>query len=166
MSSVDPVVLAHIRDQVIRPTLAAAGLGGPSAEALILGTGIQESKLFLRQQIGGGPALGLWEMEPATFHGIMTDYLPSRPALMAAVKATTGGADPTPDMLRDNDALACLMARLKYHPAHPPLPAARDIAGQANYWKQFYNTPLGKGTTAEFIANVGAAAWAALWPEG
>lgn len=33
------------------------------------------------------------------------------------------------------------------------LPASEDIAGLATYWKQYYNTPQGKGTEAEFIKN-------------
>ena len=45
------------------------------------------------------------------------------------------------------------MARLKYWRDPEPLPQAGDIEGLAHYWKDHYNSHLGKGTVEEFIEN-------------
>ncbi|KAF0118141.1 MAG: hypothetical protein FD149_866 [Rhodospirillaceae bacterium] len=75
---------AHFVTTVIRPTLLHLGLHSPAAEALLLGTAIQESRLgtYLRQT-GGGPALGVYQMEPATHEDIWTNFLAYRPDLAA-----------------------------------------------------------------------------------
>jgi hypothetical protein len=43
------------------------------------------------------------------------------------------------------------MARIHYMRVPAALPKAGDVSGQANYWKQYYNTPLGKGKPQEYI---------------
>jgi hypothetical protein len=49
--------------------------------------------------------------------------------------------------------LATIMARLFYANILESLPDANDIPGMARYWKLYYNSAAGKGTTDEFIAN-------------
>ena len=71
----------EFRESVIKPTLEKMGLWSESAESLILGTAIQESRLKYRKQIGGGPALGLFQMEPFTHDSIRNDYLDYRKEL-------------------------------------------------------------------------------------
>ena len=51
---------------VICPALEKLSLWSPSAEELVLGTAIVESGLTYLKQHGDGPALGLWQVEPAT----------------------------------------------------------------------------------------------------
>ena len=50
-------------------------------------------------------------------------------------------------------AYACAMARIHYLRKPEPLPAHDDIEGLARYWKEHYNTFLGKGTVEEFVHN-------------
>ncbi len=50
-----------------------------------------------------------------------------------------------------NLAYATAMARVRYWHVSAPLPKARDIEGQAEYWKAFYNTWHGKGQPQEFV---------------
>ena len=47
---------------------------------------------------------------------------------------------------------SALAARLLL--SNKPRAIPRDLRGQAEYWKQHYNTPKGKGTVAKFIADV------------
>ena len=53
-------------ERVIRPALVKLRLQSPAAEALLLGTAVVESGLSALVQAGGGPALGLYQIEPAT----------------------------------------------------------------------------------------------------
>jgi hypothetical protein len=53
--------------------------------------------------------------------------------------------------LGNNDEYATAMARIHYVRVPTALPKAFDVDGQANYWKQHYNTPLGKGKPQEYI---------------
>ena len=55
-----------LRLRVIRPTLAALDLGGEEVEALLLGTAAQESGCGRKLAQEGGPALGVWQIEPNT----------------------------------------------------------------------------------------------------
>lgn len=51
---------------VVRPVLRVMSAWSQPAEDLVMGTAAQESRLTYLRQLGGGPALGLWQMEPAT----------------------------------------------------------------------------------------------------
>ena len=137
----------------IRPALNILGRGGRVAEQLVLGTGIQESLLIHRQQLGGGPALGLFQMEPFTHDDCWNNFLRFRPDLADKVKRTLKpGERPLASTLKINDRYAAAMCRVRYIRAAPPLPRPDDLQGLANYWKQHYNTPLGAGTPEEFVA--------------
>ena len=48
---------------------------------------------------------------------------------------------------------AAAMCRVHYRRFPEPLPEATDLPGQARLWKLRYNSPLGAGTEAEYIAN-------------
>lgn len=137
----------------IRPALNTIGRGGPIPERLVLGTGIQESLLIHRQQLGGGPALGLFQMEPRTHDDCWINFLRFRVELGNKVKQTLmPGERPLPATLKTNDRYAAAMCRVRYLRARPLLPKdPADIEGLANYWKQHYNTPLGVGTPEEFL---------------
>ena len=66
---------------VIRPALEKLSLWSLSAEELVLGTAIVESGLTYLKQHGDGPALGLWQVEPATHDDLYTNFLNFRPEL-------------------------------------------------------------------------------------
>ncbi|MDX1428656.1 MAG: hypothetical protein R3282_00145, partial [Rhodothermales bacterium] len=72
----------------IRPALAALEKKGRASEELLLGTAIQESLLEFRRQLGGGPARGLFQMEPATHDDCWENYLNFRRSLAETVKST------------------------------------------------------------------------------
>jgi hypothetical protein len=141
------------RYTVIRPVLEQFGGANLAAEELLLGTAIQES-LFLkyRVQMGGGPALSYFQIEPATHNDIWDNYLKYRREL--ADKALSLLTSPQANKiveLEHNDKYAVAMARIHYMRVPDKLPEVGDTQGQANYWKQFFNTPLGKGKPSEYI---------------
>lgn len=57
----------------------------------------------------------------------------------------------------DNDHLGVLFAREHYRRVPAPIPVHPDLSTQivqlSRYWKQYYNTPLGAGTEAQFYTN-------------
>lgn len=140
--------------QLIINSLAELDMLSQSAVALLLGTAAQESRLgTYLNQIGGGPALGPYQMEPTTERDIWHNYLAYRHELAQNIERVTGVNGPNPFHLRYNLIYATAMARLQYYRAPGPLPDAGDIAGLAEYWKQHYNTLAGAGTVGEFIRN-------------
>lgn len=138
---------------LVRDTLGAIGLESENAVRLLLGTCAQESAMGrYRRQLGGGPARGIFQMEPATQRDIYENYLRYHPALKAKIKWVCVAKDLTdPKELERNDRLAICLARVHYLRVPEPIPS--DLRGWARYWKQYYNTPRGKGTEEEFIAN-------------
>ena len=142
---------------VIRPTLILlqSGLGTASqenAEEILLGTGMQESHLgdYIAQR--GGPALGVWQMEPATANDIWINYLAFRSPTMQAVSRLMVQGQDRVAQLQGNLYYACAMARLRYARAPGALPAAGDLEGQAAYYVKNYNAG-GAATVEEYIDN-------------
>ena len=139
---------------IIRPALDALGLGGQAAEELLLGTAAHESHLQNIKQIGG-PALGYWQIEPATHTDLWYNWIRSRPTWQHLVESLLP-PEASPDdanVLIDHPQYACAIARLIYSRRPEPWPQAGDLAGQAVYWKRWYNTPEGAGAFAEYIAD-------------
>lgn len=137
---------------VVRPTLAHLGLpGGETAVRLVFGTAAKESDGFeaLRQR-GGGPALGLYQMEPATFRDLWDRFLRSRP-LKATVWDFVAQTPSLEEQLVGNLFFATAMCRVKYYASPFAMPDAAAPEDLALIWKRFYNTPDGKGTPAEFL---------------
>lgn len=146
--------VSQVREFVVRPALQHIGLWSLAAEELVLGTGLQESRLRYIKQLGRGPALGLFQMEPATHDDIWFNYLRYQIELRNLVKGLaphTHKFHPTAEALIGHLPYAAAMCRVHYRRVRAPLPAAGDIEGQAKYWKRYYNTELGKGTVEEYM---------------
>lgn len=145
--------------QVILPVLDYLELPKPEAAAeLLLGTAIQESQAgHYIKQLGNGPALGIYQMEPATHDDIWTNYLAYHGTLANMVERLRGTWPTKQQSLIYNLAYSTAMCRIHYYRVPAPLPLLGDLPAQAAYWKAHYNTRLGKGTTEEYIAAVGPA---------
>ena len=138
--------MAYDRDQFrdfTRRVLTRYKLHSAAAEELLLLTAAVESDFgtYLRQR-GGGPAVGGFQHEPATFWDLRSRYGVRFPILYNYQFYDLEG----------NLELAILMARVKYMDDPDPLPPATDIIALAEYWKRVYNTPLGKGTVEKAVA--------------
>lgn len=140
----------QLRKLVIRPTLQALSLWSPAAENLVLGTGIVESKLRFLHQVGGGPALGLFQMEPFTHNDLWRTTLWGKELGMKIgnLARPFSGAAPDPREMVWNLRYAAAMCRVLYRRIKAPLPS-NDGLELAEYWKRYYNTPLGAGTVAK-----------------
>lgn len=145
---------------VIRPVLEALAPEIPysrAAECLLIGTAAQESRLKYLRQLNGGPALGLYQVEPKTFAWLWDDWLSRRPALKEKFRAFVGDwrvVLPEEELV-GNLYFSTAICRLRYWVAPERLPDADDVRGLAGYWKRHYNTSLGAGTVDQFIESYG-----------
>lgn len=148
----------QLRQDIVSPVLKKLELWSLSAENLILGTAAQESALgtYVRQ-LGGGPALGIYQMEPTTYYDLWTNYIRRKPKLyymLSKVCSKCGKKDiPDASELMYNLAFATAMTRIHYLRIPELLPQHNSTKDLALYWKRYYNTPKGKGTVEEFIDN-------------
>lgn len=138
---------------IVRPALHRLGLQSLAAERLLLGTALVESGLRHLKQIRG-PALGFYQIEPATARDLTDNWLRFRPDWAAKIELFVVPSQPRINQLVTNLTYATAIARLIYYRRPEPLPPADDLRGLAEYYKQYYNTPLGKGTPARFMAAV------------
>jgi len=146
------VDIKQFREYVIKPTLITLAewnskLNSRAAVELLTGTLLQESDGCYLHQISG-PALGLYQMEPNTHDDIWKNYINFHPELREIMSTLVTKFES--NELIGNLNYATAMARIHYWRAPKPLPTAGDLQGHALYWKNFYNTSLGKGTSEEF----------------
>lgn len=146
---------SELQQHVIRPTLQAIGLWSDAAEYLLLGTAAQESHLGYHLTQIHGPALGIYQIEPATHADVWQNYLEYQPSLAEKVQTLLSpfNAQDKDQALITNLTYSTAIARIIYYRFPKPLPAAYDLSGLADYWKQHYNTPSGQGTVEEFMTN-------------
>lgn len=143
----------QFREHIIRPTLNYLGLYSEDAEELLLATAIQESRLTYLKQLGGGPAVSVYQVEPATHADIWDNYLKYKPGLHAKLKALKSDAfrSKGAQEMMHNLAYATAIVRIHYLRVPKPLPSKDSVEDMAKYWKVYYNTVKGRGTEQEFI---------------
>lgn len=138
------------RELIVRTTLKEFQLWSKEAEDLVVGTSLHESGGLRYIHQVGGPALGLIQMEPATYRDLWENFITPRQGLVEQMEKEFGiYAGITPEMLISNLALGAIMCRIHYLRSPGGIPMA--LADQAKYWKKYYNTYLGKGTVEEYI---------------
>lgn len=116
-----------------------------------MGTAAQESQFTYLHQLGKGPAVGLWQMEPATFNDHM-HWLDYHTDLRSAILKMSAGY-PEVTQLAWNLRLGAAMCRVHYLRSSMPIPSADDIPALAHIYKIVYNSPLGAATEEQFIRN-------------
>lgn len=121
-----------------------------AAVELIMLTAAVESNLGTYITQVGGPAKGIFQMEPATELDIWKNYLVYKPTLQAKVLSYRVPACPVKHELEWNLVYAIVMTRIKYLRSPVPMPA-NNKAELARVWKEVYNTRLGKGTVEKAI---------------
>jgi hypothetical protein len=120
----------------------------------LLGTALIESGgLQFRDQLGGGPGSGIYQIEEATYNDIMNRYIPSnQPGMMDMLRHlfTPAGGDLSYGQVRNDDGFATAIARIKYWMRSGDIPSS--VADQAAYWRSRYNGNSPNGLTpADYI---------------
>lgn len=123
----------------------------------MMGTCAHESKggTYLKQE--NGPALGAWQMEPATHDDIWKNYLPNQGQLTSRLAnfCIVGASErPKAEYMIYHLTYACAMARIHYHRRNMLVP--KTLEEQAQFWKEYYNTPKGEGKPEQYIADYNA----------
>lgn len=144
----------HLRECIIRPALDRLGLYSVAAEELLVITAAQESLAgtYLMQcdsqGYPRGPALGIYQMEPATFHDLWENFLLYH--RLIAERIPEPGPWPAERLIYDL-RFATQIARLHYYRFTTPIPD--DVDGQIRYYKKYWNTDLGAASLAEIKTN-------------
>lgn len=141
--------VSQFRKYVVAPTLRVLKLHSLAAENLLIGTALVESNLTYLHQLGTGPALGLFQMEPNTHHDIWENFLKFKGELSHRVALLMVGGLSDEEQLTGNTYYAAAMCRVHYLRDPQPLPDARDYVGLAKLHKRCYNTALGATKLSE-----------------
>ncbi len=136
---------------LITEILQEVYLYSEEAVELLMGTAAVESALgHYIEQVGSGVAKGIFQMEPATEKDIWENFLAYKSPLKVIVKEYINPNVMFGEDLKWNLAYQIIMTRIHYLRVSEALPSVTDIEGQADYWKKYYNTNLGKGTRAKY----------------
>ena len=136
--------------EIIEWGLKEMDLYSEDAVDLVYKTGNAETGYRHLKQMGGGPAIGFWQVEPATLIDIMDNYVKYRPKLEKRLISLGFDRRDIEVRVMSNIALQAVFCRLKYKRDKYALPKSSDLEAQAKYWKRVYNTHLGKGTITHF----------------
>jgi hypothetical protein len=138
---------------LIQTTLNPLELWSPGAEELLMATCAQESLLGTYRRQAGGPALGIFQMEPEDHDDIWKNFLAYKSTLTLEGKSLLGGligGIPAAALLENNDAYAIFMCRVHYLRCPKAVPLETDLNGLWLYYKVNYNSVHGAATQAEF----------------
>ena len=124
------------------------------ALALVVRTGMAESGYRAFKGYGkNNPAIGSWQIEPATMYDMMRNYIiyraPYRKALEELGMKFKG--DDIEISVMSNMGVQAALCRLHYRRDSKPIPSWDDLESQGKYWKRVYNTIKGRGTVKHFI---------------
>ncbi len=145
----------QFRNLVVRPTLKKIDLYSPYAEELLIMTMAHESNggQYLKQ-VGGGPALGVYQMEKGTFNDLWRSLNDENSNLHKyAIKillACDLSHQPDAEDMEGNLYLATAMARVYYARVRNPIPTNLD--DMSLYAKKYWNTEYGKATAEDYLS--------------
>lgn len=141
----------HFREMIqeVLSTSPIEDLYSETAVELLMLTAATESNLgtYLKQL--GGPARGVFQIEPRTEKDIHTNYLRYNPVLQKWVRSLGDSYDDELE-LSYNLPYQVAMARIYYWRKPDALPR-NDPQSLAEYWKRHYNTYLGAGTVEKAV---------------
>ena len=124
------------------------------ALALVVRTGNAESGYRALKGYGeGNPAIGFWQIEPATMYDMLKNYLKYRPKYRNSLESLGMNleGDDIEISVMSNLAVQAALCRLHYRRDSKPIPSWDDLEAQGKYWKRVYNTVKGRGTVGHFI---------------
>lgn len=123
-----------------------------SAVRLLLMISAHESGGFTHCKQVNGPALGLFQMEPATFDFVV-EYL-NRTGNFPAISRNM-----KPERMVIDAEYAAAMARAYLWTIPEPLPEPDDFKGLAQYAKKYWNTELGKASAEKYLSDFETHVW-------
>lgn len=153
------IVEKHARDPLnlltnyIIPVSKWMGMHSVEAEILMMMIAMHESGgMKYRKQVGG-PALGLYQMEPNTFYDVKDRYLAMKNPRIQRIRSAVCSYRLIPEERSDldelvaNDEFATAVARVYLWMKPEALP--KSLGGLADYAKRHWNGP-GKATAKKY----------------
>jgi len=142
----------HLRE-LIEEVLKQHGLYSKAAVELLMLTAAQESHCgrYLRQI--KGPALGIFQMEPATYHDLWKNYIFYNYRIAEELNKYNVNSNNWRIHMIGNIPYQILIARVNYLRMPELLPDHNDLRGLARYYKKYWNTYLGAATIDEAMNN-------------
>jgi hypothetical protein len=144
----------QLRELIIIPALEDLQIYSEDAVELLVFTCAVESEggTYLHQI--KGPALGIYQMEPATYNDIWANYILLKSELSTILFHNFDvGRMPSEDRLIYDLRYATAMARLFYRRVSEALPNHNRIDDVWEYYKKYWNTYKGK---AEYHTSINA----------
>lgn len=142
----------QLKELIIKPSLIDLIMFNDDAMELLVFTCAVESLggTYLKQI--NGPALGIYQMEPATYNDIWQNYINNRKDL-SLLMATNFDCSriPDEDRLTYDLRFATALCRIHYSRVLEPLPKQSDVQSLWNYYKKYYNTSQGAALHDESI---------------
>jgi len=146
----------HLRN-LINETLSIIlpDMTSKDATELLMMTAAQESHCgrYLKQE-GTGPALGIFQIEPATYRDLFHNFLRYNQRLLAHLEGYFRVHERNFELnLKGNLSYQIVIARLQYRRFPEALPSCDCSTSMAQYYKKYWNTKKGKATIAEALFN-------------
>jgi len=142
-----------ITDSLKSYSTAKINLYSDDARELLMLTAAQESHCgkYLKQI--NGPAIGIFQMEPATYNDLFDNYLVYNQDLLKIIGTFNLNSGTWVLHMTGNIVYQIIIARLQYRRFKEAIPSAKDIPGLAYYYKKYWNTIMGKATVQEAMDN-------------
>jgi hypothetical protein len=135
----------QFRELIIKPTLRELVLYSDAAVELMMFTCAVESNggTYIKQT--NGPALGIYQMEPDTYNDLWQNFIKYKHNIsLLLISNFEIYSMPSEDRLIYDLRFATAMTRLHYFRVPHALPAVEDVDGIWQYYKDHYNSSLGK----------------------
>ncbi len=135
----------QLRDLIIKPVLQDLLLFSLDAIELLVFTCACESDggSYIHQV--RGPALGIYQMEPATYNDIWVNFIAGRNDIkLQLLHHFDAPRMPSEDRMVYDLRFATAMARIFYLRVKEKLPDSSDPHSIWDYYKTYFNTPAGK----------------------
>ena len=142
----------QFRDLIVKSSLNDLLLYSKDAEELLVFTCAVESLggTYLHQV--GGPALGIYQMEPETYNDIWNNFIiPDNKLILRLINNFDVGRMPSEDRLIYDLRFATAITRIFYLRIQEALPDSDDVNALWDYYKKYYNTIKGKAQKDESI---------------
>lgn len=146
--------VADFRTHIVAPTLdlcqdLAAMPDTPYIRDLIVATCAQETRLGTYLHQVRGPALSIYQFEPATLDDLLKNFA-SAPRYAGILRASRVEGQPNDTQVIWNLRFATVCARLYYYRVREALPRQTTFDSLWHYYKTYWNTRLGAATPESF----------------
>lgn len=146
--------IKQFREELVIPSLNKLNCYSEAAIELLTMTCAHESLggTYIKQI--NGSANGIYQMEEDTYEDIWNTYLSRNISKVHTLLISNNQRyKPKAEFMKYNMLFATMMARLHYLRFEEALPEADDIKGLADYYKKYWNTPLGSAKIDDVIDN-------------